>query len=120
MADSLTIDQMYEYCWHKEALQKQGIEFPFSVALEYCKNKFGVSPSSSTLSRVWTGRDQWESAQARRKKGSKAQRIRGAACDDFGADVEFMFNKNIAAILNKMMIERFRNKAQSTLDTFLV
>jgi hypothetical protein len=54
------------------------------VALEFCKNKFGVSPSS------------------------------------FGADVEFIFDKKIAAILNKMMIERFRNKAQSTLDAFLV
>jgi hypothetical protein len=84
MADSLTSDQKYEYCQHKEALQKQGKKFPFSVALEYCKNKFGVSPSS------------------------------------FGADVEFMFDKKIAAILNKMMIERFRNKAQSTLDAFLV
>jgi hypothetical protein len=41
-------------------------------------------------------------------------------CDDFGADVEFMFDKKIAAILNKMMIERFRNKAQSTIDAFLV
>jgi hypothetical protein len=41
-------------------------------------------------------------------------------CDDFGADVEFMFDKKIAAVLNKMMIERFRSKAQSTLDAFLV
>jgi hypothetical protein len=66
MADSLTIDQKDEDCQHKEAIQKQGNKFPFSVALKYCKNKFGVSPSSSTLSRVWTGRDQWESAQARK------------------------------------------------------
>jgi len=41
-------------------------------------------------------------------------------CDDFGADVEYMFDKKIAAVLNKMMIERFRSKAQSTLDAFLV
>jgi hypothetical protein len=74
MADSLTIDQKHEYCQHKEALQKQGNKFPFSVALEL----------------------------------------------DFGADVEFMFDKKIAAILDKVMIERFRNKAQSTLDAFLV
>jgi hypothetical protein len=33
-------------------------------------------------------------------------------CDDFGADVEFMFDKKIAAILNKMMIERFRKGAE--------
>jgi hypothetical protein len=84
MADSLTSDQKYEYCQHKEALQKQGNKFPLIVALEYCKNKFGVSPSS------------------------------------FGADVEFMFDKKIAAILIKMMIERFRNKAQSILDAFFV
>jgi hypothetical protein len=57
MADSLTIDQKYEYCQHIVALQKQGNNFPFSVALEYCKNTFGVSPSSNTLSRVWTGRE---------------------------------------------------------------
>jgi hypothetical protein len=84
MADSLTSDQKYEYCQHKEALQKQGNKFPLIVALEYCKNKFGVSPSS------------------------------------FRADVEIMFDKKNAAILNNMMIERFRNKAQSTLDAFLV
>jgi hypothetical protein len=60
---------------HKEAVQKQGNKFSFSVALEYC--------------------------------------------DDFGADVEFMFDR-IAAVLNKMMIERFRSKAQSILDAFLV
>jgi len=30
-----------------------------------------------------------------------------------------MFDKKIAAVLNKMMIERFRSKAQSTLDAFL-
>jgi hypothetical protein len=58
MADSLTIDQKYEYCQHKEAVQKPGNKFPFSVALEYCKNKF----------------------------------------------VEFMFDKKIAAVLNRMMI----------------
>jgi hypothetical protein len=51
MTDSLTIDQKYEYDQHKKAVQKQGHKFPFSVAMEYCKNKFGVSPSSSTLSR---------------------------------------------------------------------
>jgi hypothetical protein len=67
MADSLTIDQKYEYCRPKEAVQKQGNKFPFSVA-----------------------------------------------------DVEFMFDKKIAAVLNKMMIEKFRSKAQSTLDAFLV
>jgi hypothetical protein len=71
MADSLTIDQKYEYCQHREALQKQGNKFPFSVALKYCKNNFGVSPSSSTLSRVWIGRDQWESAHARKLAGQK-------------------------------------------------
>jgi hypothetical protein len=41
-------------------------------------------------------------------------------CDDFGTEVEVMFDKKIAAILNKMMIERFRNKAQSTIDALLV
>jgi len=41
MADSLTVYQKYEYCQHKEAVQKQGNKFPFSVALEYCKNKVG-------------------------------------------------------------------------------
>jgi len=69
MADSLTVDQKYEYCQHKEAVQKQGNKFPFSVALEYCKNKSGVSPSSSTLIRVWIGRDQWKSAQAHKLAG---------------------------------------------------
>jgi hypothetical protein len=53
MADSLTIDQNYENCQHKEALQKQGNKFPFSVALEYGKNKFGVSPSSF-LGQMWS------------------------------------------------------------------
>jgi hypothetical protein len=41
-------------------------------------------------------------------------------CDDFGADVDFMFDKKIAAELNKMMVEKLRSKAQSTLDAFLV
>jgi hypothetical protein len=77
MADSLTIDQNYEYCQHKEALQKQGNKFPFSVAL---LNTAIISSVSG----------------------------------------EFIFDKKIAAILNKIMIERFRNKAQSTLDAFLV
>jgi hypothetical protein len=95
MADSLTTVQKHEYCQHKEAVQKQGNKFPFSVALEYCKNKYGVSPSSSTPSRIWVGRDQWESAQA-------------------------ILDKTIAAVLNKIMIERFRSKAQSTLDASLV
>jgi len=115
MADFLTIDQKYEYCQHKEAVQKQGNKFPFSVALEYCKNKFGVSPSSSTLSRVWIGRD-----HDAREAAAKIACFMTENCDDFGADVEFMFDKKIAAVFNKMMIERFRSKAQSTLDAFLV
>jgi hypothetical protein len=41
-------------------------------------------------------------------------------CDDFGPDVEVMFDKKISAVLNKMMIERFWSKARSTLDAFLV
>jgi len=114
MADSLTIDQKYEYCQHKEAVQKQGNKFPFSVALEYCKNKSGVSPSS-TLSRVWIGRD--HDAQ---EAAAKIARFMTENCDNFGADVEFMFDKKIAAVLNKMMNERFRSKAQSTLDAFLI
>jgi hypothetical protein len=73
MADSLTIDQKYEYCQHKE-----------------------FKEAAAKIARFMT------------------------ECDDFGADVEFMSDKKIAAILNKMMIERFRNKAQSTLDAFLV
>jgi hypothetical protein len=44
----------------------------------------------------------------------------GVSPSSFVADVAIMFDKKIAAILNKMMIERSRNKAQSTLDAFLV
>jgi hypothetical protein len=55
-----------------------------------------------------------------REAAAKIARFMTENCDDFGADVEFMFDKNIAAELNKMMIERFRSKAQSTLDAFLV
>jgi hypothetical protein len=144
MADPLTIDQMYDYCQHKEAGQKQGNKFPFSVALEYCKSQFGVSPSRSMLSRVWIGRDQWKGGprpQARRPKrleeeegdalppillddareaAAKIARFVTENCYDFGADVKFKFDKKIAAVLNMMMIERFRSKAQSTLDAFLV
>jgi hypothetical protein len=31
-----------------------------------------------------------------------------------------MFDKKIAAVVNKKMIERFRSKAQSTLDAIMV
>ncbi len=41
-------------------------------------------------------------------------------CDAFEANVEFMSDKKIAAVLNKMLIARFRSKAQSTLDAFLI
>jgi hypothetical protein len=54
-----------------------------------------------------------------REAAAKIARFMTENCDDFGADVGFMFDKKIAAILNKIMIERFRNKAQSTLDAFL-
>ena len=119
MADSLTINQKYEYCQHKEAVQKQGNKFPFSVALEYCKNKFGVSPSNSTEEKEEEDCPLFFSMTPG-VAAAKIARFMTENCDDFGADVEFMFDKKIAAVLNKMMIERFRSKAQSTLDAFLV
>jgi hypothetical protein len=39
--------------------------------------------------------------------------------DQLGAEIEFTFEKKIAAPLNRMTIERMRHKAQSTLDAFL-
>jgi ribosomal protein L22 len=38
---------------------------------------------------------------------------------DFGLDVEFMFIKKITVPLSKMMISRFRQRVQGTLDSFL-
>jgi hypothetical protein len=55
-----------------------------------------------------------------REAAAKITRFITEKCDDFGADVEFMFDKKTAAVLNKIMIERFRSWAQSTLDAFLV
>jgi hypothetical protein len=58
-----------------------------------------------------------------REAAAKIARFMTENCDDFGADVELMCpnqNKKIAAVLNKMLIERFRSKAQSTLDAVLV
>jgi hypothetical protein len=37
---------------------------------------------------------------------------------EFGKDVEFDFERKIAAPLNKMMIERLGSRVQSTLDSF--
>jgi hypothetical protein len=71
MADSLTIDQKYEYCQHKEF----------------------------------------------KEAAAKIARFMTENCDDFGADVEFMFDKKfdkkIAAILNKMMIERLGTRRRA-------
>jgi len=39
--------------------------------------------------------------------------------DVFGSDVEFMFERKMAAPLRKMMIERQANRKQGTLDRFL-
>jgi len=39
--------------------------------------------------------------------------------DEFGAEVEFMFKKKVAAPLNKMMIGRLRKRVQGTLDAYL-
>jgi hypothetical protein len=47
-----------------------------------------------TLSRVWIGRDQWKSAPARKlacQKAAKIARFMTENCDDFGADVDFIF-----------------------------
>jgi hypothetical protein len=44
MADSLTIDQKYEYCEHKEAVQKQGNKFPCIVALEILQEQPWCQP----------------------------------------------------------------------------
>jgi hypothetical protein len=49
-----------------------------------------------------------------------ARSMREENCNDIGADVAFMFDKKIAVVLNKMMIERFRSKAQRILEAFLV
>jgi hypothetical protein len=37
---------------------------------------------------------------------------------EFGKDVEFSFERSIAAPLSKMMIARLKNRKQSTLDNF--
>jgi hypothetical protein len=39
--------------------------------------------------------------------------------DQVASDVEFMFNKKITVPLSKMMISRFRQRVQGTLDSFL-
>jgi hypothetical protein len=38
---------------------------------------------------------------------------------EFGKDVEFSFERSIAAPMSKMMIARLKNRKQSTLDNFL-
>jgi hypothetical protein len=76
MADSLTIDQKYEvlpaYRDSPEAGEQVLIQCSLGILQEEVADKFGVSPSSRTLSRVWIGRDQWKSAQAR-KAGSSSE-----------------------------------------------
>jgi hypothetical protein len=37
---------------------------------------------------------------------------------EFGKDVEFSFERSIAAPMSKMMIARLKNRKQSTLDNF--
>jgi len=39
-----------------------------------------------------------------REAAAKIARFMTENCDDLGADVEFMFDKKIAAVLNKMMV----------------
>jgi hypothetical protein len=55
-----------------------------------------------------------------REAAAKIARFMTENCGGFGADVEFMFDKKIASVLVKMLIERFSSKEQSTLDAFLV
>jgi hypothetical protein len=39
--------------------------------------------------------------------------------ESFGADVEYTFERNVTGNLSKMMIGRFRNRVQGTLDRVL-
>jgi hypothetical protein len=56
---------------------------------------------------------------ARKTSGKLPAAFMAENASDFGSDVEFMFDKKITIPLSKMMISRFRQRVQGTLDSFL-
>ena len=54
-----------------------------------------------------------------REAAALLSRFMGENADKFGSDVEFMFEKKIAAPLSKMMIERLGKRVQGKLARFV-
>jgi hypothetical protein len=70
-------------------------KFPYKDQLAYCEKSFNESHSSTAIARFMA-----ENAS------------------EFGKDVEFSFERKIAAPMNKMMIGRLGSRVQRTLDSF--
>jgi hypothetical protein len=56
---------------------------------------------------------------ARKTSGKVPAAFMAESASDFGSDVEFIFDKKITVPLSKMMISRFMQQVQGTLESFL-
>jgi hypothetical protein len=87
-----------DFCEYEEEQIANGNKFNFPAQLQYCHDNYdGTQPSSSQLSRVWLKREEWKKVKP-------------------GRDIP---QQDAETNLSKMMISRFRNRVQGTLDRFI-
>jgi hypothetical protein len=74
------------------------------------------------MGRSFRTRISWRTARRistlAREAATLVARFMAENASEFGKDVEFRFERKIAAPMNKMMIGRLGSRVQSTLDSF--